>query len=125
MKIFSQKPIFLPIMAIIAGILNGLLGAGGGIVIVFALSLACSDRIRSTKDIFANALCIMLPISFVSCIIYAARGNLDLSGISHYALPAILGGAAGAFLLDRISTTALKKLFSGLVVYSGVMLMIK
>lgn len=125
MKYFAQKRVFLPLMAVVAGILNGLLGAGGGIVLIFALSRALHDRGASTKDVFANALCIMLPISFVSCIIYAIRGNLTLSGISSYALPAILGGILGAILLDKISVGALRKLFSALVIYSGIMLMIK
>lgn len=125
MKNFAQKPIFLPIMALIAGVLNGLLGAGGGIILVFALSRALKERIKSPRDVFANALCIMLPISVVSCLIYAYRGNLSLGGISSYAIPAILGGIVGAIVLDKISVGLLKKLFSGLVIYSGIMLMIK
>lgn len=112
-------------MGFAAGVANGLLGAGGGIVIVYALNHALGDELSDRRDIFANALCVMLPVAAVSCIIYAISGNLSVSGIGAYAIPAILGGAAGGFMLGRINLNFLKKLFAALVIYSGITLIIK
>ena len=124
-----EKPIknkfFLPLTGFISGIANGLLGAGGGIIVVYSLSYALKDTDIEKRDIFANALCVMLPISAVSCIAYAVAGNLNLSGLGVYALPAIIGGITGGFLLHRIKTSSLKRLFAALVIYSGLMLIIK
>ena len=125
MKSGFIKKLFLPLMGFVAGIANGLLGAGGGIVIVYALNHALGDRISDRRDIFANALCVMLPVAAVSCISYAVTGNLSVKGIGVYALPAIIGGAVGGFILGRINTDFLKKLFAALVIYSGIMLIIK
>lgn len=120
-----MKKLFLPIMGFTAGIANGLLGAGGGIVIVYALNHALGDKLNDRRDVFANALCVMLPIASVSCIIYAISGNLSVQGIGVYAIPAILGGITGGFVLGKINPGFLKKLFAALVIYSGITLIIK
>ncbi len=125
MKKVAKNRFFLPFTGFLAGIANGLLGAGGGIIAIYALSYALKDSDAEKKDIFANALCVMLPLSAVSCITYAISGNLSISGLGLYALPAILGGVTGGFLLHKIKTSALKKLFAALVIYSGIMLIIK
>lgn len=107
-----------------AGIANGLLGAGGGIIIVFVLSKVLNDKEASGKDIFANALAVMLPTSLVSVIGYAVRGNMSFFGVEQYIIPAIIGGFAGAVLLDRIDISWVKKLFALLIVYSGIAMMV-
>ncbi len=107
-----------------AGFANGLLGAGGGIVAVFGMMAVMGEE-ADRRDIFANALCIMLPLSALSCIRYGMEGHLTLSGFGRYVLPAIAGGLAGAYLLGRLKGSALKKLFGALVVWSGVLLIIR
>lgn len=107
-----------------AGFTNGLLGAGGGIIIVYLLSALLRDK-ASSRDIFANSLCVMFPISLVSCAFYFLRGGIDVSSVGLFLLPAIAGGFIGGFALARINTGFLKKLFSLLVVISGVILALK
>jgi len=117
--------VFLVLAGLTAGFLNGMLGAGGGIPVVFFLSWLLGDQLRDRRDLYANALCVMLPISAVSCIRYAMAGNLQTEGFGVYAIPAILGGIAGGFLLGRLRAPLLKKLFGSLVIYSGVLLIIR
>jgi len=93
--------------------------------VVFFLSWLLGDQLRDRRDLYANALCVMLPISAVSCIRYAMAGNLQTEGFGVYAIPAILGGIAGGFLLGRLRAPLLKKLFGSLVIYSGVLLIIR
>lgn len=125
MKKISKSKLFLPIMGFFSGLANGLLGAGGGIIAVYALTCSLGDEIKDGRDVFANALCVMLPISAVSCVSYAIAGNLTVSGIGVYAIPAIIGGIVGGILLGKIRLTALRKLFAALVIYSGIVLIIK
>ena len=127
MKIFkksSLKPILLVVGGLFAGFVNGLLGAGGGIIIIYLLSALLRER-ASGRDIFANSLCVMFPLSIVSCAVYFSRGGIDLSSIGVLLLPAILGGILGGFALSRINTALLKKIFSLLVVISGIILALK
>ena len=107
-----------------AGIANGLLGAGGGILAVLGLRHAFGEELPS-RDLYANALCVMLPLSFFSCLRYARAGNLDLSAFAPFVIPAIFGGIVGAILLCRINRRLLNKLFGSLVIWSGILLIIR
>lgn len=124
-----QKPYkskyFLMLSGALCGLLNGLLGAGGGIVALWSLSKALGEQVEDGRDLFANALCVTLPISAVSCLVYALRGSLSTDGIGLYILPAILGGAAGGALLGKLRLGAVRTLFSVLVVVSGILLIIR
>lgn len=119
---FSQ---ILPIFAIglSAGFLNGLLGAGGGIVIVFGLRKLLRGRLEDPRSIFPTAIAVMLPLSLLSVWQYARQGSLDLSFLGWLILPAIAGGVIGGLLLRRLSTKALSRLFAAVVLVSGVMLL--
>jgi uncharacterized membrane protein YfcA len=110
---------FLAISALVAGLINGLLGAGGGIVVVWALSRALSTCLTDKRDAFANALVIMLPISAISAAIYGMRGAIDSRELDILILPAIAGGLIGALALDKINVTWLRLLFAVIIVYSG------
>ena len=125
MQKLAKSKYFLIVAGILCGFINGLLGAGGGIIAVFALRLALGDELSDTRDVFANALCITLPISAVSCLSYALHGNLKINGIGLYVIPAILGGALGGVLLGKLRASTLRKLFSALVVISGILLIVR
>ena len=115
----------LSLAGLLAGVLNGLLGAGGGIIIVFAVSRLLTDIDKDKNGAFAMALCVMLPVSALSCAIYAMRGHMSLDGFGVFILPAVIGGAVGGALLGRIRSDLLKKLFSALIVVSGIILIVR
>ena len=121
---FKSPALPLALGGIFAGFVNGLLGAGGGIIIIFILSKLLKEE-HDHRDIFANALCIMLPISILSCIIYAANGNTNFDGFLPFVFPAIIGGIIGGILLCKINTALLKKLFAVLVAISGILLIVR
>ena len=121
----GQRVAVLVLFGALAGAVNGLLGAGGGILIVYALAYALRGSEPDRRDIYANALCVMLPVSAVSCVRYAFMGNLSVDGFSKYVLPAIVGGVLGGFLLGKLRASFTKKLFSALVIWSGIVLIIK
>lgn len=121
----KHAPAFLILTGVCAGFLNGLLGAGGGILIVFALSRLFGGESEEQRNLYANALCVMLPISAFSCLRYALTGNLQITGFGVYALPAIVGGILGAFLLGRMSSVPLKRIFSVVVIYSGILMILR
>jgi uncharacterized membrane protein YfcA len=112
-------------LGLAAGVTNGLLGAGGGTVIIYGIESMLKSREQNGNDVFATALCVMLPISVVSCFIYAARGHIRAEGFGLFVLPAIIGGAVGGLLLGKIRSSAVKKLFAVLVVISGILLIVR
>lgn len=109
----SKKELFfLAICALCAGLVNGFLGTGGGIILILALSrLELGER-----DRFATVIAAILPMSLVSTLLYGQ----DFGKAEKWLLPGIIGGVTGAFLLDKISTKLLKKLFALMVIWAGV-----
>ena len=124
-KIGFSSFLRLALLGLAAGFSNGLLGAGGGIIIVFGLSPLLSHEENGTRDVFANALTVMLPVSIVSVISYIIKGRFDTDSFGVYAIPAIVGGFLGAVLLDRLNLTVIKKLFAILVIWSGIYLIMR
>lgn len=121
----ARDVVYWLVMGVLAGFVNGLLGAGGGILIVFALASRLGYGEENSRDLYANALCVMFPISVLSCIRYARAGHLSLEGFGIYALPAVIGGVVGGILLGKVRGSVLKKLFGALVIYSGILLIVR
>ncbi len=119
-KLRSPEFFLLSVSGVTAGLANGLLGAGGGIIVTYALAKLLREQDASARDVFANVVAAMLPMTTVSAVIYALRGNLKLYDASPFLLPAVIGGVIGALLLGRINTKWLKKIFAALVIFSGV-----
>lgn len=108
-----------------AGFLNGLLGAGGGILLVYALSAMNPDKTPDgVRDNFAATIAAVLPVTLFSAILYGIDGRMDISAVTPLVIPAALGGLSGAWLLSRINTKLLKKLFAVLVIYSGIRMLL-
>lgn len=119
------KWLWLGMGGLIAGFINGMLGAGGGIIVIFVLTRMLGDSITEKNAVFAHALCVMLPLSLLTCILYGARGHMTLEGFGVFALPAILGGLCGGALLGRLGDRAMRRGFAGLVIISGILLMVR
>ena len=121
------KSAWLPALAgLAAGFVNGLLGAGGGVVIVRSAARVLPHGGEYTpRDVYASALAVMLPVSAVSALSYARLGVWDGTGAWTYVLPALVGGIAGALLLDKLHTQLLRLIFSAVAAYSGIMMLFK
>lgn len=112
---------------VLAGVANGLIGCGGGIFIVWVLTYLCRESGEfSDKDVFATAVASVLPMSAVSAVLYSASGvSANAGELYGYLLPAVVGGALGALFLDRIGSRALKRIFSLLVMWAGLSMILR
>ncbi len=123
----SRDFLLLACVGALAGTLNGLIGTGGGIVIIYAVGkMASAGRGGlSRRDVFATAVASVLPISAVSAVIYAV-GGVDLpAGAGRFAVPAVLGGVIGGFALDRVKGKIVSAIFSLLVMWAGISLLLR
>ena len=100
-----------------AGFLNGFLGSGGGVILIFAMRLLLGKR--DEKDVFATAVLSILPMSAVSVLFYRASDGDIFSRSAPYLLPAAIGGITGALLLSRISSKLLRGIFAALMLWAG------
>lgn len=123
----AATAIFLLLLGALAGFLNGLLGTGGGIAIVYVMrryyARHASDE--SDRDAYATALSVMLPISVFSVVHYIRADALDLASFAPMLLPTIAGGVLGGILLDKLKLAWLSRLFALLVLISGIFMIVR
>lgn len=104
------------IVGLLAGLANGLFGAGGGLFIVPLFIHWCKIKERTA---FASSIAIILPISLVSAFIYFKHGHLNILT----ALPYVIGGALGGFISGRffknINMLWLRRIFGIFILYGG------
>lgn len=110
------------VLSFLAGGVNGFVGTGGGIVMVYILTYLTDNE---AKDNFATTLCAILPISVISLYAYIRNGSIDFEIIRLFTLPAIFGGLLGAYLTDKINKNALSLIFAILVIYSGMCMILR
>ena len=102
-----------------AGVINGLLGAGGGMVVVPLLSAMGVQGKRS----HATALMVIVPLSAVSAVLYLVQGRVGFADALPWLPGSLLGAYLGCRLMPKIATGWLKLLFGGLMLWGGVRLL--
>ena len=132
----ALRSLVVALLGLASGIVNGLLGAAGGILLALALprlsapawlggdnSHLSSETDR--RDLLATVLAVMLPISAVSAFMYWQRGMGAAPSLLWASLvPAMLGGVVGAMLLDRIPRETMRRIFALVVVVAGIRMLL-
>ncbi len=100
-----------------AGVINGLFGAGGGLLLVPLCIGVCKFE---PKTAFATSVAVMLVLSLVSLSVHAVRGHVDFMAALPYAVGGILGGIGGGLLMGRMDVKWLRLILVGFLLYGGV-----
>src|SRR6266480_2285332 len=111
------------LLGIVAGILVGLLGIGGGIVLVPAMVhiLHMDQHLAQGTSLFI----LLPPIGLGALRQYWKAGNVDLRAGILCAVGMILGAYIGGKIAVPMSTQLLKGLFGGFLMFSAVLLWMK
>ena len=105
----------------LAGIVNGLLGSGGGMVAVPMLK----STGLNTHQAHSSSLAVVLPISAVSASLYLLGGNVTVADALPYIPGGIIGALAGGFIMTRISPNILRRVFGGFAIWAGLRMLLK
>jgi len=104
----------------LAGALNGLLGAGGGVVLV---PLLLGFVGLEEKRAFATSVFIILPISAVTAAVYFAHGRIDFQLAAPYLLGGLIGGLIGGIIagkkFKKMPALWLRRLFGAILILGG------
>lgn len=102
-----------------AGVINGLFGAGGGMVLVPMLIGFCR---MEDKLAFSTAISIILPISLITLFIYSTKGVFPLAEALPYLLGGLIGGVLGGILFKKATPSFLHKFFGVIILWGGLRL---
>ena len=101
----------------ITGAVNGLFGAGGGMLLVPALTWLTSI---DDSEVFAVSVSIIAPICIISLLARESVLNLPWLRACPYLIGSILGGIIAGLLAKRISTTFLHRMLGLLILWGGI-----
>ena len=111
--------------AVLAGVINGILGTGAGTVFYFVcLAVSGGDGDRS-KDDLSTAMAAVFPLSAVSLFTYRAAGAADAMSFFTLVLPAFAGGLAGAHFAGKMRGRVLKSVFAAVSVAGGINMLLR
>ena len=111
-----KKKILLIVVGSVTGVLNGFFGGGGGMVVVPILTLILAYK---PKEAHSTAILIMLPITVVSTVVYLIKNSIDFSKFLPVTIGVFVGGIIGAFLLKKINSKVLTKIFAVVMLLAG------
>lgn len=109
----SQIILFI-LIGIIAGILSGMFGIGGGVIVVPALIYLCGFSQLKAQG---TSLAILLPpVGIFAFLQYYKNGEVDLKAGLLIVVFLVLGSVLGAKIASNISTDILRKSFGVLMI---------
>lgn len=111
-----MKKMRLILCGLAAGLANGLLGAGGGMIVVPLLRKLGLD----VKHAHATSISVILPLSAVSAVMYLTRGDVVLSDALIYLPFGIVGAVLGAAFFKKLPDKFLRGIFGVFILYAGV-----
>ncbi|MGE5495669.1 MAG: sulfite exporter TauE/SafE family protein [Burkholderiales bacterium] len=106
-------------VGVVSGFLAGLFGSGGGIAVVEGLESIGTEERRA----HATSLAVILPASVLSAALYFTGGYVPLEQTLYLCAGAIAGGLLGAFFLSKVRIKLLNRIFTLLILASGVRLL--
>ncbi len=104
-----------------AGVVNGLFGAGGGMILIPLLRKLTDLK---EKEIFACSVGVILPLSVVTLGMYFLRGGEIASQGIPYMIGGTLGGIGAGILLKKIRAKWLHWVLGAFILYGGFRLIV-
>lgn len=112
-----HETLFSVLTGVAAGLVNGLFGGGGGMIVVPMLVFLLKMQ---PKNAHATAILIILPLSVLSGLFYAAFGVFRWQAGLPVTAGVIVGGTLGALLLKKLSSKWVIIIFSVVMAAAGI-----
>jgi len=113
----TQLILLLMLVGLVAGMLSGMIGVGGGIVIVPALIYFVGLNQYEAQGTSLGLL--LLPIGIFAVINYYNRGFIDIKYVALMAIGFTIGGWLGSKLSLSIPELTLRRIFAIVLFYTA------
>ena len=111
-------PFIFVVIGLLAGVLSGLFGIGGGVVIVPALIFFA--KLQPVAATGTSLAALLLPVGALGAYEYYRKGHLEIGAALWVALGLFFGAWVGAKLAQELSPVQLRRAFAlFLVVVAG------
>lgn len=114
MKKPKRKFLFYP-LGLAVGVLNGLFGSGGGMVAVPMLKGLDVEP----EACHATSIAIIFPLAVASGLMYLNAGSFKLADALVYLPGGAAGAVFGAWLLPKIGTVWLRRIFAVVILFAA------
>lgn len=115
-KVSVGKKIALLFSGALIGVVNGLFGAGGGMITVPVLTYILG---LDEKKSHATAIAIILPLCIITTMVYAIKTPFEYDIIAPTVIGVVIGAIIGSIALKKISNNALTIIFYGIMLFAG------
>lgn len=113
----AELVITILLIGLLAGILSGLVGVGGGLIIVPSLIFFLGFTQHQAQGTSLGLL--LLPVGILAVINYYNKGNVDIKVVAIMSVAFIAGGYLGSKLALRLPEDTVKKIFAVFLFYSA------
>ncbi len=116
------SPLAAGIVGVLAGMISGFFGVGGGVVMVPAMNLLLGVDLLTSV---ATSLFVMGPSALVGSLQHYVQGNVRLDYALPLALGIVVGAQLGTYTATRVPRAFLRRLFGAVLLYSAVNMILK
>lgn len=113
----KKKTVGMILSGLCAGTVNGLFGAGGGMILVPLLARWTE---LEEEEIFPASISVMLPVCLVSLGVSAIHTPLPFSRAFPYLFGSAIGGVLAGVLGKRIPVVWLHRILGAFILWGGV-----
>ena len=122
MKKFKAKQILLLIgVGVLGGVINGLFGAGAGLLLVPLISIVSK---LNEKKVHATTLGCVMMMCVASSIVFFVNKQIDFNLTLWCFIGSLAGAILGTFLLQKFKNKVINLIFSGLLITAGILMIV-
>lgn len=120
-KIKFKEIIILISVGIVGGLINGLFGAGAGLLLVPLIKWVSK---LDEKKVHATTLSCVLLMCVVSSVIFFVKKQIDYKLTLWCLIGSLFGAVIGTVLLQKFKNRVIDLIFSCLLIVAGVMMIV-
>ena len=120
-KKFKKQTLILVGVGVVGGVVNGLFGAGAGLLLVPLIKLVSK---LDEKKVHATTLSCVLLMCVVSSIVFFVNKQVDYELTLWCLIGSLCGAILGTVLLQKFKNWIISLIFSCLLIVAGVLMFV-